>query len=361
MTPPPDRPARFRAACLPAFLLSLGLLLFGCEESVDPRLTIDRPFTLWGMINPRVDTQAVRVFEIQNTIRLIRPDPIDAAVRSVNLTTGEERVWQDSVVQLRDGDYRHVYWSAFHAGYGETYRLEVRRSDGAASTAMVTVPPPVTLAVLPPDSNLVREIIQPVFISGDPPSLPRVDVDYITVGIDAVTGNTLFHPITLSYDGRPVRKAGGWLLEIDLREDFRTIRAEFDSLDLPRGLIELREIELRVHVGNKEWASPVGFFDPDFLVEPGVLSNVENGFGFVAAGYVESTRFRPPGIMLERAGFSDTRAHARTVPRPAQPLNGVFRRRKRGLLRSPTHRGNRFLESVPSDYHPIPFDYEKPM
>ncbi len=286
---------------------ALGLLavlvLAGCAESVDPRLPIDQPFTLWGMINPKTDTQAVRVFEIEGTIRLVRPDPLDAVVSSMNLDTGELRVWQDSVVQLPDGDYRHVYWSAFRPQVGHTYRLEVRRSDGATSSAEATVPPPVSLEVLEPDVQRVLEARLPVLIRGDPPSLPRIDVQYNTFSLAFVGGPFNENPVVLSYEGRPTRQADGWLLEIDLLEDFPQIFLDFDQKQLPTALIFLRDIDLRVHVGNETWVSPIGRFDPDFLVEPGVFSNVQNGFGFFGAGYVESTNWPPPAVLLERAGF----------------------------------------------------------
>ena len=44
---------------------------------------------------------------------------------------------------------------------------------------------------------------------------------------------------------------------------------------------------------NAEWDPPGGVFDADVLVQPGTLSNVENGFGFVGAGYRLSSTWIP--------------------------------------------------------------------
>lgn len=280
-----------------------AILLLGCTETVDPNLGTDRPYTLWGLINPKADTHAVRIFEIKENIELVRPEPLDATVTSFHVQSGQERVWKDSLVQLADGDYRHVYWAAFSAKEGDTFRLTVRRSDGATSSALTTVPPPISLEVLPPDSTKVFDVILPVMIQGVPPALPRVDVEY---DVESVTPDGVFlaaEPVTVSYDGRAMPEDRGWLLEIDLRDDFDTISAVYEERDLPLDLLKLRGMELRVHVGDENWVSPVGFFDEDFLVEPGILSNVQNGFGFFGSGYLETTSWIPPKLLQGRAGF----------------------------------------------------------
>ncbi|MDX1545854.1 MAG: hypothetical protein R3247_02635 [Rhodothermales bacterium] len=278
------------------------LLLGGCDESVNPRLGIDRPFTVWGLFNPKTDTHAVRLFEIEGTIREVRPEPLDAVVTSTRLGDGAQRVWRDSVVTLRDGDVRHVYWAAFDARTGETYRLAVRRSDGAETSAEVTIPPPVTLELLPPDTTAVTEILLPVAVVGEAPQLPRVEVRYEVVSTP-FGGDVSFHDVVVSYQSRAERVAGGWRIDIDLRDDFRTIFLDLTEKEVSTERIVLREMELTVHVGDEAWLSPVGDFEADVLVEPGVFSNVENGFGFVGAGFFEVIRWSPPAPLQDRAGF----------------------------------------------------------
>lgn len=285
-------------------ILLVCLLTLGCEESVNTRLEIDRPFSIYGLINPKADTHAVRVFEIQSVIRLVRPDPIDAVVTTTLLQSGATTAWQDSVIQLANGNVRHVYWAAFDATAGETYRLDVTRSDGATSSAVTTVPPPVTLEVLEPDSTLIRGALQPLFIRGQAPALPRIDVEYLVAGIHPDGGTAGFRSVTVNYAGRPTRQADGWLLEIDLLEDFRTIFQIIDQdEEVSAALIVLREMVVRVHVGDEQWVSPAGVFDAEVLVEPGTFTNVDNGFGFFGSGYVEEIRFMPTGALLDRAGF----------------------------------------------------------
>ncbi|MDE2646756.1 MAG: hypothetical protein OXI05_13100, partial [Bacteroidota bacterium] len=111
-----------------AFVGIIFLLLSACSETVETRLQLEYPFSVFGIINPKADTHAVRIFEIKQNIALVRPDPIDAHVTTTQIQSGEVYTWRDSVVQLEDGDYRHVYWSEFNASMGETYHLKIRRS-----------------------------------------------------------------------------------------------------------------------------------------------------------------------------------------------------------------------------------------
>ena len=280
------------------------LLCAGCTESVDTRLRIDRPFSLYGLINPQADTHGVRIFEIQSNILLVRPDPIDAQVTTTLLGTGEVQTWRDSVIQLDDGDYRHVFWSVFSAKGDETYQLRVTRSDGETATATTTIPGEIELEVLEPDTLLPGEAIMPIFVHGDPPSMPRVEVEYVVVGFAQGGVDPIFKSIVFNYRGRPKEQPGGALIEVDLIDDFLAIRKEFDEdQSVSTEFIDLRDIFLRVHVADANWESPIGVFDPDFLVEPGSFSNVENGFGFFGSAYVDSIGFRPPLTLIRRAGF----------------------------------------------------------
>jgi len=182
--------------------------------------------------------------------------------------------------------------------------LEVTRSDGATSTAITTVPGEITLEVLEPDTLTLGEAIMPILVSGSPPALPRIDVEYIVVGYAPGGSDPIYKSLTFNYGRDVLEVPGGNLIEVNLILDFLEIFREFDQDDaLATDLIDLREINLRVHVGDANWVSPIGIFDPDFLVEPGSFSNVENGFGYFGSAYVDSITFRPPLVLLRRAGF----------------------------------------------------------
>jgi hypothetical protein len=218
---------------------------------------------------------------------------------STELETGIQQVWKDSVVQLRDGDYRHVYWANFEPQYEYTYKLEARRSDGIATQVEVTVPPQVLLEVQEPNLNQINEIIVSVLIRGEPPALPKVTLEY---HVRAGRVSVMYRAV-LSYNGIARSTEDGYLVDIDLIKDLGIVRGELLDAFVPTDRIELLDMTLSVHVGNEGWESPSGTFDPNILVEPGILSNVENGFGYVGAGYVETINWKPPSILLSRAGW----------------------------------------------------------
>ncbi len=277
----------------------------GCEEDVSPFESSEFPFTLWGLINPRADTQAVRVFTIEPTLTSIEAAPLDASVSIINTVTQQRHVLQDSITLLPNGEARHTYWSVFDVDHNERYFVEVERSDGARTVSTpIEVPPLITITPLEPNTNSVSELILPLEIGGDPPSMPRIDAAYSSFAVDPDGELVEENPVVISYATRPQFVDGIWRLEIDIREDFRLIREDFNQKDII-GSICTGDITLSVHVGNEEWQSPVGVFDPNILVEPGTLSNVENGFGFFGAGYVETVIVEVPLILQVRAGFAD--------------------------------------------------------
>ena len=285
--------------------LLLVCLCMGCDNEISPFNTIDFPYTIWGIVNPQADTQAVRVFTIDTTLDLTPSEALDAVTSIIEVEKEIRHVLVDSVTQLPSGDFRHTFWSTFDVQHGELYRVEVERSDGLVTRSSdIRVPNPVTILAPEPTDLQVQDLIIPIEIEGNPPSMPRIDATYDTFSIDRTGVREAENPVTISYVTKPTLEDNTWLLDIDLLEDFVVIRENFNAKDL-QGQICMEGISIEIHVGNEEWRSPIGVFDPNVLVEPGTLSNVENGFGFFGAGFIESIQVFPPLTMQVRAGFFD--------------------------------------------------------
>ena len=261
----------------------LTLSLSACEEDVVAVLETDLPFSMFGVLTPQADTQWVRVFPIEGRLEPAPPGPLDAQFTSTDLLTGQTQAWRDSLIQEENGQFAHVFWSSFVALFGRAYRLEVVRSDGAVSQVEVAVPGPATL-VLPARTERAPAIL-PVFVQGNVPNLIRIEVTYryrfrTPAGIDIGTA-------TVTYDGKQRRVEGGWAIALTPASDLRDIQRLLEQnilIDTAIGL-KLAKLTIRLIVANAEWVPPGGIFDTDVLVQPGTLSNVENGFGFVGAGY----------------------------------------------------------------------------
>lgn len=301
-----DLPSRARTA----LVLSLALLalLTGCDTSVDSAVGTDRAFSLYGILQPRSDTQWVRVYSIDDRLRPLPSEPLEATMTSTDLEGGATSSWRDSLIQEDDGRYAHVFWSPFRATYGHTYRVEATDDADRTTWAEVRVPPEAALKVQDPDTS-GAEVVSPVLVNEEVPRLMEVEVEYhyqydrqSNVG----PGQDPSERVSVSYDSTQRRVDGGWIVPIRLSQDFRTFRDRLRDAGKwnPQFGLVLREMTLRLAVVNESWNPPGGEFDREVVVEPGVMSNVENGFGFVGAGYRLRKGWIPSIDVLKKAGWT---------------------------------------------------------
>lgn len=280
---------------VPVWVVVVLVLLAGCEDSIGPPPVEPPPFTLYGALDARADTQAIIVLPIRDTLGLDPPRPLDARVTSEDRATGAVQVWRDSLVRLPDGRTRHVFWAPFRAEPNHTYRLRAERSDGAASQVDVPMPPEATIERLPPVLPVGNRVLLPVELR-DAPVVLNAAVRYV---LSLPATNTV-DSVTVAYDAAPLGDAlAAHRIEIDLSADARTIR-EALGFTVP---IRLVAMHLEVFVASDPWRPPGGEFDPDVLILPQRFSNVTNGFGFVGGGYTETLRWTPADSLRERVGL----------------------------------------------------------
>lgn len=290
----------FCGALCGTLALAAPLAFTGCEEEVTPIIGTDRAYTLYGALTPEADTQFVRVFPIEEILEPTSPVPLDARVVSTDLETGVQHAWRDSLVMDFRRQYAHVFWSPFRPEHGHTYRIEIEGATGA-SAVDVTIPLPATIEVQ--EAISASSTTVPVLIRGDAGNLLGIEIDY-TVGSAPGLGSG---PITLTvpFEGQMTRQGEGWLLRIDMAREREEIVVRLDARGAYRNEYGVLLLDMRLHmiVANDAWVPPGGVFDPEVLIQPDVMTNVENGFGFVGAGYELSHTWRPPEEMLLRAGY----------------------------------------------------------
>ena len=267
------------------------MVLIGCTDSVDPVIESGRAYTLYGLFDAHADTQAVRVFAIEGTLDLISPEPLGAAVTSTEIGSGIQHEWQESIVQFSNGRFGHVFWAAFRGGYDKTYRLELRRPDNVYTSVQVTMPPAAEPILLDPTLGLGYAVLPVLWRRA--PRLHDIRVSY----------KTNFGTYEFDYPlDQEVRQDG---IEVDIRlsQDARKIFGDLNRARIPIADLRLTEVKLTVLVSSSAWTPPGGVYDPDVLIEPGVFSNVENGFGFVGAGYDTLLAFDPADSVKIAAGI----------------------------------------------------------
>ena len=271
----------------------------GCEEDVISILGTERPFTMYSVLNPQCDTQFVRIFPIEGVLEVNEPTPLAAVFSGTNLTTGEPIVWADSLVRDASG-YGYIYWAPFRAEYEHTYHLQITGEDGRQSSATVEVGAP----------SLTFDVTIPVSFAGPIPQLIVSDLSFFTQYTVALTstGVRIIESDTVRVESNhQIRKTdAGISLSINLSDAAQEskIKAGIDADYDPRFGVELRYIRLLLIVANEAWDPPDGVFDPFVLIQPDVMSNVENGFGFVGAGYEVEIRWQPTPVTMRTAGFS---------------------------------------------------------
>ncbi len=276
---------------IPVFLLAL-VALVGCEETVPPTLDTGRPFTMWGALDPSAEAQAIRVVPIQLTIDANVAGPLDAELVATNLDTGERTAWRDSVVQFAGGA-GDVFVAPFRPGYGEAYEIVATRSDGAAATVRVATPPLIEPVRLQP---VVRGEVSQRLLWPEAPRLNDVEIEYRVRDINC-SNSTVVLPA--SSFAAPFEF--GWQVTIPYNQVRETLALEVGTTQ-----ITILRISIRALVTDAGWKPPFGFgFDDELIIQPGTVSNVENGFGYVGAAYRSAVSWNPEVEVLRAARFLD--------------------------------------------------------
>lgn len=286
----------------------------GCDSTeVHPFLKSDQYFSIYGSIDMQLTTQFLRVVPIDTLFEKEDSGPLDAVVTTTDLETNLTEVWRDSLITFSDGSVGHVYMSNFRISAGHTYRVEVTRSDGAVTWAETTVPEEPKAEVgdatlLTPPEAAFPLGSQSIFWRGLTREPHRVDVFYryksipenpfVDVRIPYNTENTSDDP-------------AGWGITVNYTLDRDTLNQEIGNVGL-----RMAGVAMQVVVLAEDWVAPEGVFDPEVLSQPGVFSNVNNGFGFVGSAGRYSVEWIPWEHTDNTADLGETSDAARP-PNPS--------------------------------------------
>jgi len=278
---------RRRIRILPRFIIpalaGFGILMAaGCGSvDVDPFLGSERYFTLYGSFDMDFLVQHLRVVPIDRDIGTV-DSTIDAAVTATDLSNGQTWIWRDSVFTFTDGSIGHVFTSRFRIQAGRTYRIEVTRSDGAMTWVETTVPeqPRAIMGeadiTSPPDLAFPTGT-QKILWTGLMTEPHRVDVSYRFVEQDDMP----FIDLDIPYDTKSSSPdiSNGWEITVHYTADYAFLKKEYIR-DNPWRFVGAL---MRVQVLADDWVPPGGVWDREVLSQPGTLSNVHNGFGYVGS------------------------------------------------------------------------------
>ncbi len=277
-------------------LLACSLFL-GCDETVQAIKPDGKPYTLFGFLNPRADTQAIRVFPIDEVLELETRNQIDGELSTTNQSTGNSLTWLDSLVTFDPINNGHVFHKAFSPEYDTPYVITITRSDGARSQVVTHVPPDTRAAL-----SVVKDTGTDIEAQVDWEGAPRVQASRVKYNLlFEIDGERIENFYELEKNAQRVNSSSNWILSIPFDDDARQI---FRELNRPQGSrLSLCELVISALVTNEDWNPPNGDYDPNILVQPGTFTNVENGFGFVGAGYLDEITWTPDSTQIRGAGF----------------------------------------------------------
>lgn len=267
------------ARCLLPALVCL-LLFSACEEGVDPILDSDRNYSLWGVLDMARDTQFVRVVPIRGTL-LPDDGPLDADVRLHDLDTGASWTLRDSVLTFGERT-AHVFWARMRPAAGHRYRVEVVTPGiDEVTSAEVRVPARPDAAVF---DEIVRSRVEggTVVVTGEQ-TIEWRQLERAPLRVDhwyrfMPSQRLPFDDVRLP-EGPLLRQdeqQALWRTQLDLRRD----RLSLDTLVNVQGT-PLAGLGMQLTMLDEAFVPPGGIFDAELQAQPGTLSNVEHGFGFV--------------------------------------------------------------------------------
>ena len=254
--------------------LLAAVLLGSCNTDFNPIQENDFHFSVFGFLDAAADSQFIRITPLRDSIALTPGRPLDATVTLEHPASGRKTTFRDSLFTFQTDLAERIaynFWSAEPIEHDAIYRLAVTRSDGAASTATITMPPafPDPELLLPEQRGTPSiSFTAAIRIAGvERLADLRIVFTYRQPGQGPETANTL----TLSYLDRLTTLPTG------LGVAFRPYNDFFSSVS---GCPIVDDVQVLIAAAGPDWPDFLSL-DDETLALADVVTNVENGVGFI--------------------------------------------------------------------------------
>ena len=131
----------------PKFILvgAVAVTLAGCDDTFDPFRESDVLYSVYGHLDVAADTQRIRVSPIRRPLYTVSPDPVDAMVVIEELESGRMIQFVPATVGRLAANFGETLYATNFITTEvirprSTYRISIRRSDGAEASAVVRTP-----------------------------------------------------------------------------------------------------------------------------------------------------------------------------------------------------------------------------
>lgn len=268
-------------------LFTCLLLFFGCDQTFQPiRDNSIAPFSIFGYLDASADTQWVRVAPIRKQISMSAEDIPDMTITVEDMQTGNTAIMYDSLFQIPDGRNVLNAWGTMDFLKPEqTYTLQAEREDGAESHVEITFPPD-----FPTPRLEIKEIFDQalLYIEGVE-NLVTVQVRTLARVISPSAGwdyvDVFWTPHRRIDEIRPGEYRV--LMKPDSKFNVSVSQPPRDDL-----VIEYLHHQVFVASGGPEWNKNLSDLSDIQYSLPEVISNVENGTGYMFGIVSKSIPFK---------------------------------------------------------------------
>ncbi len=262
----PSSGTHFTVVLILAGVLLSGLLLNGCDESLNAFKDNDQYiFSISGYLDTSLEEQWLRVVNLQEDIDQ-NGSGMNGNVTLKNLESGETYTFRDSLFRYSETIYAYNVRTEARIQPGNTYLLTATRNDGAQSRVVVDIP---------------DDYIDPTFVPADRPWQPDMllmrEVENLA---DIQVRFRINHKVAEYTQPYHLSLIGDAFRVNENTHGVYIDRQTITTATLGLDDIEITDCELYVASAGTDWVD-FSKVDPDLIMLPDGITNVENGTGYV--------------------------------------------------------------------------------
>lgn len=266
----------------------IALLFAGCDTTFDPFNRNDLEVSLVGFLDANADTQYVRIEMLRDSL-LLGSGPAEFAVSLEDLESGERNVLQDSLFLFPNDVYARNFWTSTQVRPEHTYQLTVDPLSGG-NVAIATVALPDSFAAPTAPSltcmSLSRTCTEPYSIIIQVKGVEKLAAFTAVYHYPDFTEPAGCKIRRVSYWKEAKRTDDGYEVIIQWRRDLERIIGLFGTTTASP---KFGKFDIFVAAGGPEWPDFTEIDRETFFL-PDVVTNVENGIGFVGGVYSRTDR-----------------------------------------------------------------------
>lgn len=254
--------------------LVVVIAIAGCNNTFEPlQENTKYVFSMYGALDIHADTQWVRVMPIGDKLFNEDPEPNGTVVTLERLATGDVITLQDSLFTFGGPSYLWNYWTTQQLFPLEPYKLVATAPDGSTSSATVVTTPPLPDPTIAYNNTVHRGNVE----GQNEGRLVVARVNFYIQVIDDLgrIGDEYVESISV------LRSAYENWNNQTYRFNFESRPMLSNRVGVPASRIIINHIFVQVGSGLTDWPSYSGLLEEE-IVMPDVVTNVENGTGYIA-------------------------------------------------------------------------------